>query len=220
MSATHEQYVQTVRDIVIRCATARGTIDDEQAERLAHTKLLYGVGSPGVRGVCYYRAWQNGVGQVDVVEIAAMTQESWVQLAGTTIHELAHVLAAGDGHGATWKEAATRLGFMRRPDAAGQRYSLALFVPEVRHAVYELAQAIGDGRPEFATRGFLPQGRKIRPCSAGVGTRGGKSRGPGSGSRMRLYECECQPRPVKVRVASDDFQAHCDRCGAAFTRKI
>jgi hypothetical protein len=49
----------------------------------------------------------------------------------------------------------------------------------------------------------------------GVGTKGGKSRGKGSGSRLRLWQCECE-RPVKVRVASDDFRAHCDECGAAF----
>ena len=32
--------------------------------------------------------------------------------------------------------------------------------------------------------------------------------------RLRLYECSC---PVKVRVASDEFQAHCDMCEGSFT---
>lgn len=34
--------------------------------------------------------------------------------------------------------------------------------------------------------------------------------------RLRLYECQC---PVKVRVASDDFQATCDVCGEPFEPK-
>lgn len=40
---------------------------------------------------------------------------------------------------------------------------------------------------------------------------------PGPGSRMRLWICSCE-KPVKVRVARDDFRAHCDVCGAAFIR--
>ena len=41
---------------------------------------------------------------------------------------------------------------------------------------------------------------------------------PKPGSRLRLWECKC-PRPVKVRVASEDFEAHCDRCAAPFKQK-
>lgn len=40
---------------------------------------------------------------------------------------------------------------------------------------------------------------------------------PRAGSRLRLYECEC---PVKVRVASDFFDATCNACGAVFARKV
>lgn len=40
---------------------------------------------------------------------------------------------------------------------------------------------------------------------------------PKAGSRLRLYECEC---PVKVRVASDYFDATCNACGAVFARKV
>jgi hypothetical protein len=35
---------------------------------------------------------------------------------------------------------------------------------------------------------------------------------------MRLWQCACAPKPVKVRVASDDFQATCQRCATAFKR--
>lgn len=34
-------------------------------------------------------------------------------------------------------------------------------------------------------------------------------------TRLRLYVCEC---PVKVRVASDNFEAHCDLCNGKFTK--
>jgi hypothetical protein len=232
--STHELYLHAVRDVVVTRATVRGTISAAQAERLAHTKLLYGIGDGTYRGVTVYGAWhhgdnddggQNGGGRVDIVEVAATGQESWVQLAGTVIHELAHVLAGhAAGHSTAWKDTAVALGFTMRPAAAGQVYHLAMIEPTIRRAVHELAQRIGDGRPEFRTYAIpaptTSTGARVapRPCSAGVGTRGGASRGKGSGSRMRLWQCGCAPRPVKVRVASDDFQATCQRCGTAFKR--
>lgn len=228
-SSTHEQYVQAVREAILTYATANGTITEDQAATLRTTKLVYGVGGSGARGTTYFRTWLNGVGTVDTVEIAAMVQESYVQLAGTTLHELAHVLAGPSaGHGTDWKDAAVSLGFTKRPAAAGQCYYLAMFTPWLRHQVYRLAATIGDGTPGFLALlaggagapvvGTTPVAvRPPRPCSAGTGTRGGTSRGTGSGSRLRLWQCECD-RPVKVRVASDDFRATCDRCGTAFKR--
>jgi hypothetical protein len=223
VKTTHELFIHRVREIVLDNARREGVIEPELIDALAHAKLLYGIGStPGARGVCHYDAWENGVGKVAVIEIAAITQESWVQLAGTTIHELGHVLAGwGHGHDAEWKDATRSLGFVKRPDAAGQVYRLALFAPAIRHAIYALAAEIGDGSPAFSTFGSVFGGLAMvrpRPCGAGTGTKGGKSRGTGSGSRLRLWECECE-RPVKVRVASDDFKAHCDTCGEPFSRK-
>lgn len=218
--STTERYIHAVRDAIVAWATAERSITDEQAARLHHAKLLYGIGDGSYRGICHFNAWENGVGKVDVVEIAASAQESWVQLAGTTLHELAHVIAGWDeGHRNGWKDAAKSLGFTMRPAAAGQVYRLAMFNPTLRHAIYRLAEQIGDGSPAFRTHG--PGGvyatATLKPCSAGVGTKGGKSRGAGSGSRLRLWECGCE-RPVKVRVASDSFAAHCDQCGEAFHR--
>lgn len=51
-------------------------------------------------------------------------------------------------------------------------------------------------------------------CRAGRGVKGGKSTGPGSG-RYRLWQCECTP-PIKARVASDDFDATCNKCSKVF----
>ena len=218
--STHETFLQQARDAIVAHAVAAGTITDEQAGRVRHAKLLYGVGDGRYRGICHYDAWENGVGRVDVVEVAATAQESFVQLAGTTVHELAHVAAGfGSGHGREWKDAAVKLGFTIRPEAAGQVYRLAMFTPSLRNKIYALAGEIGDGHPAFQRFGYgAVVNVKPRPCTVGVGTKGGKSRGPGSGSRLRLWECECA-KPVKVRVASDDFKAHCDECGEAFTRK-
>ncbi|MPZ63544.1 MAG: hypothetical protein GEU93_20120 [Propionibacteriales bacterium] len=216
---THEIYLHAVRDVVIARARKRDTITAEQAKRLAHTKLLYGVGDGTYRGVTVFDAWQNGIGRVDVVEIAATGQESWIQLAGTVIHELGHVLAGAlAGHSNQWKDTAVALGFTVRPAAAGQVYHLAMIDPTIRDAVHALAQRIGDGRPEFRTYAIPALPTLPRPCSAGIGTRGGTSRGKGSGSRMRLWECDCTPKPVKVRVASDNFQATRGLCGSSFKR--
>ena len=214
---TTEAFLSAVRDLVVTRGEQNGTLSAEQCAKLRAAKLLYGLGDGSYRGVCVYEAWENGA-KHDVIEIAARAQESYVQLVGTLVHELGHVLAGhGAGHGAEWKIAARGLGFVKRPAAAGQHYSLSLFPQDFRFAVHELARTIGDGHPTFgrAAAGFVV--RMPRPCSAGIGTRGGKSRGKGSGSRLRLYECECVP-VVKVRVASDTFAAHCDHCGSAFAR--
>src|SRR5689334_15685833 len=94
---THEAFIHAVREIVAARANA------EDAAKIRRTKLAYGFGQPGLRGVTIYSRWANGHGPQDAdpfVEICAAGEESIVQLAGTTIHELAHVVAGWDaGHG-------------------------------------------------------------------------------------------------------------------------
>lgn len=210
-NSTHETYIAGVRDLIL----ATSDLSESERESLSHCKLLYGAGQGGVRGVCYYDAWQNGIGKVAVIEIGAAAQESWVQLAGTTLHELAHVLAGNTaGHSAAWKDAAKRLGFTKRPEAAGQTYSLAIFKGTLREQVADLAQSIADGSPAFrSTASTMGLTFTIRPCSAGFGTRGGTSRGKGSGSRSRLYVCS---HGQKLRAATDTLDVTCNVCGSAF----
>jgi hypothetical protein len=211
---THEQFVHDVRAAAVAWATARGPITEAEAGRILAAKLVYGAGDGRYRGVCHHRAWANGVGPVEVVEIAAAGEESLVQVAGTTLHELGHVLASwGAGHGAEWKRACERLG-LRRALAAGQCYLMASMAPEIRAEVARLVEGLVDGHPAFmAALSPVRVAPAPKACPAGVGVKGGTSRGKGSGSRLRLWVCGCE-KPV--RVASDDFRAHCDVCGQAY----
>jgi hypothetical protein len=208
---SHQEYIKHVADIALARLPA------EQRENVkAH--ITYGAGAPGLRGVTYYGVWQNGEPEpIPFVEICAFGEENDIQLAGTTIHELGHVLAgAGAGHGKAWREACEALG-LRKAKAAGNVYCMAQFAPDIRFQIAALTSPT-DGKPVGAHSrgGILPiNGIKPKACPLGIGTRGGKSRGTGSGSRLRKYVCECA-KPVIVRVASDDFRAHCDVCSASF----
>jgi hypothetical protein len=218
---THEEFIHAVRD----AAAGSASVDVAQRAQLLAAKLTYGIGQSGVRGVTYFRGWKYcNNDAVPFVEISAMTEESITQLAGTTIHELAHVLAGHEaGHGEAWRTAASTLGLVRAL-ASGQVYSPSDFDAELWGRLAHLAPA--DGRPAFAAVGAgripyvgLPTATKVRPCPLGYGTRGGKSRGPGSGSRMRLYHCACVP-PVKIRSATDTLRAKCLECNQDFTRVV
>lgn len=205
-----EQLINSVRDLVLPLVN-----DSDAQAKLAKAKLVYGIGKGHYRGITHFQCWQTGQdnSKADFIEIAATGEESSIQLAGTTIHELAHVLAGyGQGHNSVWKESCALLG-LRHVKAAGTIYLLANFSPIIREQIYNLVTRLGDGKPCFnESHGFT---MKIKPCPLGIGTRGGTSRGKGSGSRLRLYHCGCNP-PVKVRVASDEFDATCNRCHCAF----
>lgn len=207
---THEQFVQAIADVAI------AKLPSSEQAVLRDIKLVYGAGPDGTRGVTYYNRWSKPGSVVPFVAVNALHQESTVQLAGTTIHELGHVLAGMTaGHGKAWHDACEKLG-LRRILAAGTDYKWANFAPDIREAIHRLPlPADGTPKPLDLPFGFVP---KLKPCSAGVGTRGGKSRGTGSGSRLRLYECECVP-PVKVRVARDNFEAACLCCDGLFHLK-
>lgn len=190
--------------------TARGDV-----EKLEAIKLVYGSGLRGTRGVTFFNRWKSG--GVDsalqpFVEVSAFGQESWIQLAGTTIHELAHVLAGFEaGHGPDWKAACKRLG-LNAAKAAGTAYCLASFAPDLRFAIAALPKP-DEGEP-VRDLGAIPGALPVS-CRAGIGTRGGKSRGPGTGSRLRLWACQCG---CKVRVASDEFTAIHVPCATSFKR--
>src|SRR5882672_3067056 len=105
---THESFVNAVAAMAIT-RIPQGDIRSQ----LDSIKLVYGAGESGVRGVTYFNRWKGAdVNQpVPFVEISAFNQESWIQIAGTTIHELGHVAAGFNaGHKKPWHAACAALG--------------------------------------------------------------------------------------------------------------
>lgn len=194
---THEDYIAGIRS-----AVAPRITDEGARGRLMAAKVTYGVGRPGVRGVTYYGAWVNGEAPSDshaFIEVCAAGESGVLQVAGTTIHECAHVIAGNTaGHGAAWKAACAALGLVRA-EAAGQEYGVCDFDPDVYGAIKSLPEP-RDGRPDFRGRDGAPLVIKPRPCPLGFGTRGGKSRGAGSGSRLLLAACRADACEYKVRI--------------------
>jgi hypothetical protein len=208
---THEAFIHAVRAAVVG-----RVVDLEARERLLGAKLVYGSGPAGVRGVCYFEAWQNGAVH-DFLEIAATGEESVVQLAGTTIHELAHSLAGREhGHGPAWKAACKVLG-LTTAQAGGQAYSSEHFDVDVWGMIDRLPHP-SDGRPQFKIGG-RPMLR-VKPCPLGVGTRGGRPPGPGARARGRRWVCGCPEGTPgrKVRVACDEWDATCNRCRIRYSK--
>lgn len=218
---THEMFIAAVARIV------RQRLSETEQAKLDAIKLVYGAGQSGLRGVTYFAKWKGKTELAPFVEVCAFGQESWVQVAGTTIHEIAHVLAGWNaGHGPEWKAMCEHCG-LKDAKAAGHSYSVSCFAPDVRSAL-ECLEKPNEGEP-VAPLGFLAPVDPFRihpgavwtkppkPCAAGTGTRGGKSRGKGAGSRYRLWLCSCA-MPVRVRVASDVFEATCAHCKALFRK--
>jgi hypothetical protein len=178
---SHEAFVRAVAELGI------GLLADEEKQAAGKAKIAYGAGQAGLRGITYFQRWlDNKDEQIAFVEVCAHGEENPVQLAGTTLHEMGHVLAGPmAGHDKAWKLACERLG-LRRIKAAGTAYTLSMFDSRIRSQVAELIIRINDGSPHIPGLVGL---QKIRPCSQGIGVRGGKSRGAGSGSRLRKYVC-------------------------------
>jgi hypothetical protein len=210
---SHEEHLHAVRDILA------SRLNEAERIKLLATALIYGAGRPSVFGTCFYSRWKRE--QVhDVIEISAFNEECLEQLWITLAHESGHVIAGHEaGHGPEWKAAAKRLGLLR-PVAAGPARIEDLDPKLIR--VLRQIPVPQDGSPITGSTSVIRTGTTSgsasgATCPLGVGTQGGTSRGPGSGSRLRLYMCECE-RSVRVRVASDEFRAHCDLCGSKFQR--
>lgn len=217
---THETYIQAIAKLALQ----QPDVTPADRAALQHIKLCYGAGQSGLRGVTYYNRWGRPEATAPFVEVCAFGQENLLQLACTTIHEMGHVCAGWEaGHGKGWHDACKRLGLSGL--SVGCIYTPDMVAPRLKRAIDRLKPP-EDGEPvklgSAPTPGTHKGGSEVwtgpKPCTAGVGTRGGKSRGVGSGSRLRLFECECVP-PVKARVARPAFDATCNCCHAVFALK-
>lgn len=115
-----------------------------------------------------------------------------VEVLGTLLHELIHAAVGCEhGHGAIFSQAARAVGLAGPPTATTVGDTLRPYLQAY------LAQV---GEYPHAAIQVKPPAQK-------------------PGSRLRLYQCGCDPA-VKVRVASDAFQAHCDACDQPFVQVI
>lgn len=184
---THEQFIQSIVSLALP------RLNDLERKEVKDAKIVYGAGQSSLRGVTYYKRWENGGGPDhghSFVEICAFGESDPVQIAGTTLHELSHVAAGYDaGHGKVWKETCERLG-LRLAKAAGHNYTMAGFDPDMRHAIAALESPV-DGKPiGLGHGGLILKPRNPRPCGSVIGVKGGASRGKGSGSRLLKVECD------------------------------
>ena len=183
---THEHFIADVVRLV------RDRLNATDRNTLAGVKIVYGAGTRRTRGVTYYAAWQTEAGRVPLIEICAFAQRDRVQIAGTVIHEIGHVLAGFEAaHGKGWKAACGRAG-LRCIKAAGTDYVMSMVALDLRHAIAALPDP-QEGDPTKSGGGADGLAKFFRGtlggCAAGVGSKGGTSRGVGSGSRMIKMEC-------------------------------
>ena len=188
---THEDYLVAVTAAV--CEQYPTT-----AEALSDVRLVFGTG-PRRRGIDpLHRVWGGGeaVEPLPLVEIAAIGGLTPAETCHVVLHELAHVLAPGFGHGREWRYAARQVGLLR-PRAWPGVYELAdwcAISPAVRPALQAIPVPTEPPPAEY----FADWHR--RGCSAGYGSRGGSSRGQGSGSRYRKVVCPVPGCGYQVRV--------------------
>ena len=205
IQVSHESYIAAIVD----AAKDMVRDDPEKLAKLEQCKVVYGMGMPGALGVTYYNKWQGKrpdpkfIGPLKpqaIVEVCAQHQYDWTQVAHTVIHELGHVVAGyGHGHDKVFKDCCKALGLRAAKAVANRDTSnLSHFDPKLRARIAALPLPT-DGTPlQVANRlGVVPSNKG---CGAGIGTRGGKSRGVGSGSRQR--KCQCPECGYTVRTTT------------------
>ena len=188
---THEDYLAAIAAAV--CQQFPAT-----AHALNQVHLVFGSG-PRRRGLSsLHRVWGGGeaVDPLPLVEIAAIGGLSPPETCHVVLHELAHILAPGMGHGKVWRHAARQVGLVR-PRATPDPGELADW-NAISSALRVALQAIPVPTEPVPVEYLYDWQR--RPCGAGYGSRGGSSRGEGSGSRYLKATCQYPGCGYQVRV--------------------
>ena len=200
---THEDYLAAVATAV--CEQYPAT-----AASLSEVELVFGTG-PRRRGlVVRHRVWLGGetAQPLPLVEIAAIGGLTPAATCHMVLHELAHVLAPGFGHGREWRYAARQVGLMTPrawPDM-GELADWGAISPGIRERLQAIAEPTERAPAEFW------EDWHRRPCGAGYGTRGGVSRGEGSGSRYLKVVCQVPGCGYQVRVTRKWLAVGAPRC--------
>jgi len=149
----------------------------------------------------HYRPGRNGFGLLHEIAINQRfvnSREYWDVL-GTLLHELLHLeqkLAGKPGkhnyHNKAYKERAASFGLI--VDQSGHMQYAPAPSP-----FWDILAKYGIVVPEIPTN--------IEPVALEPGH-----------SKLKLWICNCKPQPVRVRVAIEDFQARCLKCGTIFHR--
>lgn len=182
---THESYILAIRDAILY------RLKPEAREKLTNTRFVYGMGHRGIRGITYYDMWKHDPKsephkQHAVVEVCIFGEENSLQIAGTMLHEMGHVLAGYEAaHGPMWKDWCHKIGYANAT-ATINYGDPGTFDEEFVKTLSKIPPP-DDGTPGQGKH--LPSFKGGKTCSAGHGTHGGKSRGTGSGSRMKKLEC-------------------------------
>src|SRR6266700_1956243 len=117
--------------------------------------------------------------------------EDSLQVLGVLLHELVHAaIGCQFGHRKEFSQAARRVGLVGPPTAT-----------TVGDELRPLLQAYVERVGVYPHAAIQP---KVKAKA---------------GSRLRLYQCACEP-PLKVRVASDVFQARCLVCCTLFVQVV
>ena len=200
---THEDYLAAVATAV--CEQSPAT-----AAALDAVQLAFGTG-PRRRTVgALHRVWAVGTAHeaLPLVEIAAIGGLAPAETCHVVLHELAHVLAAGFGHGRVWRYAARQVGLLNpraRPEA-GELADWGAIEPALRAKLQVIPEPTEPAPADFY------EDWDRQPCAAGYGARGGRSRGAGSGSRYLKVVCQVPGCGYQVRVTRKWLALGAPRC--------
>lgn len=169
--------------------------DIVQATGAACPPVAVSIGFPHRRGGLSNRLGECWAGQVaadgrPAIFISPVLGDP-LRILDVLLHELIHAAVGVEhGHRGRFVTAARACGLEGRPTATVAGRELRVRLNTI-----------------FESLGALPHAA-LRPTIADAS---------GVGSRLRLYECPCK---VKVRVASDHFDATCNECGGRFGRGV